>query len=311
MQTITAGEADGGKRLDVWLAEAIGDLSRSRIQALLADGFIRINGAPGRPAAVVRSGMIATVERPAPVPAELVPEAIPLEILYEDEAMLVLNKQPGLVVHPAPGHPSGTLVHALLHHCTDLQGIGGELRPGIVHRLDKDTSGIMVVAKHQAAMTALSAAFKARRVDKCYRALVKGCPQPPNGRLETAIGRSRSDRKKMAVLREGTGASRQAITAYAVEEAFGPTAALMRIVIHTGRTHQIRVHMAHLGHPVLGDTQYGRATGTAGPITIPRQMLHAAELAFAHPVSGQPLRFASPLPPDMQTVCDALRAARL
>ena len=307
MQTITAEAEARGQRLDVWLARRLAPLSRSRVQALLADGCIRIDGQLARPNASVRPGMRAAIDIPPPAPARLTPEPIPLRIIYEDDAIVVINKPPGLVVHPAPGHAAGTLVHALLHHCADLRGIGGERRPGLVHRLDKDTSGVMVAAKRQDAMTALTAAFKARHVDKCYRALVKGCPMPPAGRIETAIGRSHRDRKKMAVTRGAPHAGRPAITEYAVEATCGATAALLRIVIHTGRTHQIRVHMAHLGHPVLGDAQYGRASGPTRGIAIPRQMLHAAELAFAHPLTGQPMRFEAPLPPDMRAVYDALR----
>jgi 23S rRNA pseudouridine1911/1915/1917 synthase len=299
----TASDDDAGTRLDVWLAGRMPELSRARLQALIRDGSVRArDGRPLRPRTTVTAGLGVDVCIPCPRPVSLEPEAVDLDVLYEDGDVIVINKPAGMVVHPAAGHAAGTLVNALLHHCRDLAGIGGELRPGIVHRLDKDTSGVMVAAKTDAAMAHLVAAFKQGRVGKEYLAVVRGCPVPASGRIETLIGRSAHDRKKMSAR---PPAGRRAVTHYAVEERFGG-ASLVRVRIETGRTHQIRVHMTHLGHPVLGDRQYGRA-GAAGGVRPPRQMLHAHRLIFALPDGSGERTFCAPVPDDMAAVFAALR----
>lgn len=301
---IQASAPDAGCRLDVWLDRRLPGLSRSRIQSLIQAGRITVDGKPVRAHRRVTTGMTVRIRVPPPSPARPEPEDIPLDVLFEDGAILVVNKPAGLVVHPAAGHASGTLVNALLHRCADLAGIGGERRPGIVHRLDRDTSGALVVAKNDRAMAGLTAAFKAGAVRKEYLALVYGIPEPASGRIETRIGRSPHDRKKMSA-RPAGGAGRRAVTHYEVLEAFAG-AALVRVRIETGRTHQIRVHMAHVGHPVLGDRQYGGRRRAAVP-GVERQMLHAQLLAFRHPVSGRPMQFEAPLPDDLAGVLGVLR----
>ena len=304
MKTLTVPPEHAGKRLDVWLARAFPDLSRSRLQALIGDGHVRVNGRQVKPSQKAVAGTSVTVDIPPAAETDLIPEAIPLRILHEDADIVVLDKPAGMVVHPAAGHGSGTLVNALLAHCPDLAGIGGEKRPGIVHRLDRDTSGVMVAAKNEAAMRSLVAQFKQRRVRKEYLAVVWGVPHPASGRAETLIGRSSHDRKKMSAT-PATG--RPAITLYETVEPFG-AASVLRVRIETGRTHQIRVHMAWLGHPVIGDAQYGRKRGDALPVDPPqRQMLHAARLELDHPRTGQRMTFAAPPPEDMREFMDALR----
>jgi 23S rRNA pseudouridine1911/1915/1917 synthase len=289
-------------RLDVWLAEQMPETSRARWQALIRDGRVAVNEMPCKANQKLRSGDRVAWTVPEPVDARPQAEEIPLDILYEDHSLIVINKPPGLVVHPAAGNETGTLVNALLHHCTDLAGIGGEKRPGIVHRLDKDTSGVMVIAKNETAMNALSRQFKDRETEKEYVTVVRGVPFPPRGRIETTIGRHPVLRKKMAVnVRRG----RNAISLYETVETFAD-AALMRVKIETGRTHQIRVHMAHIKHPVLGDAVYGRN----GRIKAPRQMLHAAELSIIHPAESRRMRFKAPLPDDMETLLRQLRKER-
>ena len=260
------------------------------------------------PSRKVRLGEVYDVDVPAAVASELVAEDIPLTIVYEDADLLVIDKPAGLTVHPAPGNYTGTLVQALLHHCGDsLSGIGGVARPGIVHRLDKDTSGVMVAAKTDAAHQGLSALFAAHDIDRLYIALVRGAPYPPKGTIETRLGRSQHDRKKIAVLKTG---GRLAITHYRTEATFGPadkpTAARVSCQLETGRTHQIRVHMASKGTPCLGDPTYGSGP-PAQPVReaiaasgLDRQALHAAVLGFVHPISGETLRFETPLPEDMR-----------
>jgi len=286
--------------------EQLAALNRE-IAALMRAGAVRIAGAPCRPNTRVAAGDIAQIEIPEAAPATPAAEPIALAVLYEDADIVVIDKQPGLVVHPAAGHPGGTLVNALLHHCADLRGVGGELRPGIVHRLDKDTSGVIVVAKHEQALAALAGQFKARQVDKVYVALVRGAPRLARGSIAVPIGRSRHDRKRMST---ATARGRDAVTRYEVAERFG-TVALLRVRIETGRTHQIRVHLAHIGHPVLGDAQYGggRDACPGLPVPAPRQMLHAAQLTLRHPVTDEPMTFVAPLPDDMQRLLDTLRAA--
>ena len=282
-------------RLDAWLAAAHPEISRSRWKQLIEAGRVFLNGAPVLKAnTALASGTEIRCVLPEPEPVGLVATDIPLAILYEDSDLIVLNKPAGLVVHPAPGHAADTLVNALLHHCADLQGIGGELRPGIVHRLDKDTSGVLVVAKNEASVAALVAQFSAHSVQKEYLALVWGAPKKSSGTVALPVGRHPVHRQKMAVTEKG----RAAVTHYEVLAA-GPLASLLRVRIETGRTHQIRVHLAHLGHPVVGDTTYGRARhGLPDGLNIPRQMLHAHVLQIAHPRDGRPLAFTAPPPAD-------------
>jgi 23S rRNA pseudouridine1911/1915/1917 synthase len=300
---VTPDEA--GRRLDAWLAARRPELSRARWQDLIKDGHVLVNDAPRKANYAVRGGDAVAFEVPAARPTALAAEDIPLDVLYEDGDLLVINKPPGLVVHPAPGHDAGTLVNALLHRCKDLAGIGGERRPGIVHRLDRDTSGALVVAKNEAAMAHLAAQFKNRSVAKEYVALVQGAVARKSGRIATLIGRSPRDRKKMSA-RVTRG--RDAVSNYEVVEQF-ESAALVRVRIETGRTHQIRVHMAHLGHPVLGDEAYGRARTHDSIPSLPRQMLHAERIAFRHPRTGVDLRIEAPWPEDFRTAVEALRSS--
>ncbi|MFC1462969.1 RluA family pseudouridine synthase [Verrucomicrobiota bacterium] len=307
-----ATTADEGKRLDVWLDGQLPDLSRSRIQALIKSGHITVDGRKSTAHRKVHPGMHVQVEVPPPTETALEPEPIPLDILHEDTDIIVINKPAGLVVHPAAGHSSGTLVNALLHHCPDIEGIGGERRPGIVHRLDKDTSGVMVVAKNDAAMAGITTQFKKNAVHKEYLAIVKGAPDPVTDTIRTLVGRSKHDRKKMSA---HPPSGRNAVTHYETLETFAGCS-LVKAIIETGRTHQIRVHMTHIGHPVLGDTQYGgkvsgsrfQVSGREDPIRIPRQMLHAHKLELKHPRTNKPLAFTAPIPPDMQSLLAMLRA---
>ena len=282
-------------RLDSFLAAAHPAISRSRWKQLIEAGHVALNGTPIRkPNTALASGDTLACTLPAPEPVGLAPADIPLDILHEDADLIVLNKPAGLVVHPAPGHAADTLVNALLHHCGDLQGIGGELRPGIVHRLDKDTSGVLVVAKNEPAHAALVAQFAAHTVQKEYLALAWGVPAKKCGTVEFPVGRHPVHRQKMAVTEKG----RAAITHYEVLAA-GPLASLLRVRIETGRTHQIRVHLARLGHPVVGDTVYGRARHGLPPgLDLSRQMLHAHALKIVHPRTGAPLAFTAPPPAD-------------
>ena len=303
MGPFTVSEGDAGTRLDRWLSSQQPELSRSRVQALIREGHITVGGRVVKPHQKLAAGMEVHVAIPPLQPANALPENIPLSILYEDADILVINKPAGQVVHPAPGHAGGTLVNALLYHCRDLSGVGGQARPGIVHRLDKDTSGALVVAKNDAALQGLMRQFKGRQVRKEYLAAVRGRLSPSSGRIQTLIGRSEHDRKKMTA-RPRRG--REAVTEYDTVEAWAD-ASLVRVRIETGRTHQIRVHMSHLGHAVLGDAQYGRRR-REDPASIARQMLHAARIAFAHPRTGKPMEFEAPLPDDMRHALEALRA---
>jgi 23S rRNA pseudouridine1911/1915/1917 synthase len=293
---LTVPAESAGCRLDAWLAQAVPGLSRSRIQGLIADGHATVDGRATKASASLAAGQRICLTIPPAAPATPRPEAIALDIVFEDADILVIDKSAGLVVHPAPGHADGTLVNALLHHCDDLGGIGGVERPGIVHRLDKETTGLMVVAKTDAAMAGLVAQFKAGGVRKVYLALVHGVPRPASGVIDTLIGRHPRDRKRMAVVSRN---GKQAITRYSVVRACGAVS-LVEASIETGRTHQIRVHLAHLGHPIVGDPLYGSRSRDQMIADCPsRQMLHAARLAFAHPVSGETLDFSRPPPPDM------------
>jgi len=297
---------DCGGRLDVWLTSLLPELSRARVQALLKNGSIRFaNGAAVKANLKTTAGMKLTVRMPEPEPVEILPQDIPLDVIYEDSDLIVVNKPAGLVVHPAPGHHSGTLVNALLYHCKDLGGVGGELRPGIVHRLDRDTSGVMVIAKNQSAMDSLSEQFREREVAKCYLAIIHGVPHPGVGRIETEIGRSSHDRKKMSVNPSSGG--RIAVSNYRITEVLGDYS-LAEVRIETGRTHQIRVHMAHIGHHIVGDRVYGkRGEKERLPLAVGRQMLHAAELSFEHPQSRERMTFHADMPNDMQELLAALR----
>lgn len=301
-----------GVRLDKALAAAFPTLSRARLQALLAEGAVRRDGQPiTSGSAKAQAGLYAVVMPPV-VAATPQPEAIPLTVLYEDADLIVIDKAPGMAAHPAPGCETGTLVNALLAHCGDsLSGIGGVARPGIVHRLDKDTSGVMVAAKSDRAHAGLSALFATHDIERTYIALTRGAPSPEKGRIQTQIGRSSSDRKKMAVLKTG---GREAITDYVVQKTFGqpakasaaPLAARVACTLHTGRTHQIRVHLASKGSPLLGDPVYGSGSpaipvrAAVAEVGLTRQALHAAVLGFVHPVTGQALRFETAPPEDMQ-----------
>jgi len=302
-------DATPAGRTDSFLADASG-LSRAHIQSLIWEGCVTRNAKPlTSPSHKIAPGDIFTLTVPPPAPVDTVAQDIPLDILFEDKHLLVVNKPAGLVVHPAPGHSDGTLVNALLHHCTDLGGIGGEQRPGIVHRLDRDTTGVMVVAKTQDAMDKLMRQFQEGDVRKEYVALVHGIPTPPSGRIETMMGRSPANRKLRSVLLNG---GRIAITNYRTLQTFPNTdTALLSVHIETGRTHQIRVHMKHLGHPVLFDPFYGSPkkdnalmamlTTPPPPTESPRQLLHAQTLAFRHPTTRKALTFSAPLPHDFET----------
>ncbi len=302
--TVTAAEA--GQRLDVWLATVLPGCSRARVQALLRTGQITRDGATLRPSEMTRTGQVITVVIPPPTPATPQPEDRPLDIVYEDADLVVLDKPADLVVHPAPGHATGTLVNALLHHCDDLAGIGGVERPGIVHRLDKDTTGLLVVAKHDAAMAGLVHAFQSHQIRKEYLAIVHGTPRQTAGTLTTRIGRDPANRKRMAVVPVH---GKIATTHYQIEEKF-QVATLIRARIETGRTHQIRVHLAHLGTPIVGDPLYGGTRRDRNlPLLPTRPMLHATRLAFAHPMQGTQLSFERPPHADMLALLQALRSA--
>ncbi len=312
------GPRDKGARADRRLAEHLKDkgITRTRLQQLMSEGLVTLNGRPlDQPSRRLPAGGEVIVSVPPPADAVPKPEAIPLDIVYEDEHLVVVDKPAGLVVHPAPGHGTGTLVHALLHHCGDsLSGIGGVLRPGIVHRLDKDTTGLIVVAKRDEAHWRLQRMFARHDIERVYIAFVHGAPEPAKGRIEAPIARHPRHRVKMAVVPGG----KLAVTDYAVEEVFHrpdgkPMAARVRCTLHTGRTHQVRVHMAHLGHPLIGDPLYGgRRRWPRGDnrlqtvAAFPRQALHACVLGFAHPITGRDLRFESALPADLADLAGTL-----
>ena len=305
-------EADSDRRLDVWLSERL-PLSRSRIATLLDEGRVRLRGSAARKSYQPRAGDRIEVEIPAPVPISLAPEPIPVPVVFEDEYLLVVNKPSGLVVHPAPGHPSGTLVNALLAVTDRLSSVGAPLRPGIVHRLDRDTSGLMVVAKQDEAHRTLAAAIAARRIGRGYLSMTWGSLSAERITVDRPVGRHPKDRKRMAVVEGG----RRAITYVRLLERFA-AAELIALRLHTGRTHQIRVHMLDLGHPVVSDPVYGQGwergiTGAAGRWAVdlsrrvPRLFLHAARLSFAHPVSGERMSFTSPLPEPLSGALDWAR----
>ena len=304
----TIGEAQHGFRLDKALAELLPDLSRERLKALIVEGQVTAAGRSLNPSMKVATGQAFAITLPPPVAAEAVAQDIPLVIVHEDADLIVVDKPAGLVVHPAAGNLDGTLVNALLHHCRgELSGIGGVARPGIVHRIDKDTSGLLVVAKSDRAHEGLAQQFKEHSIDRLYAAIVYGVPHPAAGTVDTWIARSNVDRKKMAVHREGLG--KHAVTHYRmIERLHG--AALVECRLETGRTHQVRVHMAHLGHPLIGDPVYGRERkgfkSILETLGFKRQALHAKQLGFIHPVTGQKLSFDSALPTDMQELLSEL-----
>ena len=301
MRTLELTADRGGERLDTFIARRCPELSRSQARRLIDEGLVSVNGRQAKPSEGVTAGLSVNVTIPPPETIELAPEAIPLTIIYQDGDILVLDKPARLTVHPAPGHPSGTLVNALLAACPDLRGIAGSLRPGIVHRLDKDTSGLMVVAKNDRAQRALQGQLKEREVRKIYLALVKGVPAPREGTIEAPIGRHPKNRKKMAVVADG----RESTTRYHVrEEIAGGKYSLLEVEPVTGRTHQIRVHLAAIGHPVVGDATYGRSSESIG-----RQFLHAHKLAFAMPLGGRTVEFVSPLSADLREALSRLQAA--
>jgi len=339
---LEAGADAAGARLDQWLTQRLGaDFSRSRVQALIRQGAVSVNAtAVSDPGRKLKAGDAVELSLPEPEPAEPAGENIPLNILYEDAELIVINKPAGLVVHPGAANVSGTLVNALIHHCGDsLSGIGGVKRPGIVHRLDKDTSGVMVVAKTDRAHRALSEAFADHglegELERSYIALVWGSPERNTGSIDAPLGRA-ADRVRRAVVPQGRADARHAVTHYAVLERFGaepdtgkratktasgaPLAALVECRLETGRTHQIRVHMAHIGHPVIGDPDYGQAFRTKAnrlpePLKtlakdFPRQALHAKLLSFAHPVSGEIMRFEASIPADMAALVAGFRELR-
>lgn len=329
LKVFHAGDDAAGMRLDQWLAAQTGpDLSRSRIQALIRAGEVHVDGAAvTEPKAKLAAGATVEIGMPEPEPAEPQAEDIELAVLYEDDDLIVIDKPAGLVVHPGAGNWSGTLVNALIHHCgASLSGIGGVRRPGIVHRLDKDTSGVLVVAKNDFAHHTLSEAFadhgRTGDLERAYHAVVWGAPPRPAGTIDAALGRSGSDRTKRAVVSAGRSDARHAVTHYAVVEKYGAradataAASLVECRLETGRTHQIRVHMAHIGHPLIGDQTYGRAFLTKAnklpddvrPVVagFSRQALHARLLQFRHPRTDELLRFEAPYPAEFEELVEAL-----
>jgi 23S rRNA pseudouridine1911/1915/1917 synthase len=295
---------EAGQRLDCVAADNLPDLSRTASATLIRNGHLTVDGEQRKPGYRVRPGEEICGSLPLPDPVDCQPEPIPLSILLEDEHLLVVDKPAGLVVHPAPGHPNGTLVNALLYHCPELAAEGEDTRPGIVHRLDKDTSGILLVAKQPAAQRRLSADFKARRVQKTYLALVHGRPERESGTITLSIGRHPVDRKRMSTV---SRKARNAETTWKLRERLDG-GALLEVGLKTGRTHQIRVHCASMGHPVMGDRVYGRRATTALPAAIrpARQMLHAWRLSFRHPVHDNKIDITAPLPWDMIRLWKAL-----
>jgi 23S rRNA pseudouridine1911/1915/1917 synthase len=293
-----------GERLDRWLADQLHDLSRSRLQKLIEQGQVWVNGQVcTSKKIVVQAGDRVHLAIPDPRPLNLQPESIPLEILYEDQDLLILNKPAGMVVHPAPGHDSGTLVHALLAHCEHLAGIGGVQRPGIVHRLDRDTSGAIAIAKTDQAHQSLQSQLKAKTAQREYLAIVYGSPKAESGTIDLPIGRHPVERKKMAIVPLEKG-GRQAVTHWQVRERLG-NYALMQFRLETGRTHQIRVHSAQIGHPIIGDPVYG--SGRSIGVNLTGQVLHAWKLKLQHPSSGELIEAIAPLPKDFLTLLQILR----
>lgn len=316
LHTLSATPSQAGMRLDRWLADGLPDISRSRLKALIEAGHVRLDGIVVTDASRrLKGGENCTVGVPDARPAEPEAEEIGLSVVYEDEQLIVIDKPAGMVVHPAPGNPNATLVNALLHHCSQsLSGIGGVRRPGIVHRIDKDTSGLLVVAKTDIAHQRLAEQFLVHSITRAYRAVCWGVPLPRQGEIEGNIGRSPTNRKKMAVVARG---GKSALTRYSVLQAYGDAAALVECRLATGRTHQIRVHMTSIGHPLVGDPLYGRAAGRAKGLPeeqkdllthFPRQALHAFLLGFCHPTTGKTLLFQSKTPQDFNVLTTSLEA---
>ena len=287
----------GGVRLDQFLAGQQVGATRSRLQSLITEGYVLVNGHSARPSQKVRAGDTVSLSIPPPQRLNLAPQPLPLDVVFQDENIVVINKPAGLSVHPGPGHPDGTLVNALLAHCPDIKGIGGAIRPGIVHRLDKDTSGLLVVAKTEQAHQDLAAQFKGHSVTKGYLALATGVVRLPVGQIDAPIARDPRHRKRMAVV----VGSREARTRYRVLELLEDYS-LLELYLETGRTHQVRVHLAFLGHPLLGDVVYGKRSPLLG-----HHFLHAHHLGFRHPGSGEPAEFRSDLPDDLRQVIQGLR----
>ncbi len=295
--TLTATRA---ARSDIYISENVESVTRSYVKKLFDEGLVTVNGAPAKASTKLKPGDLIELELPGPEETEAVPQDIPLDIVYEDADVLIVNKPRGMVVHPAAGNEDGTLVNAVMFHCGDsLSAIGGVLRPGIVHRIDKDTTGLLAVAKNNAAHLSLSEQLKDRSLSRTYYALVHGNIKEDSGAVDAPIGRSKADRKKMAVDVGG----REAVTDFQVTERFGRYT-LVRCKLRTGRTHQIRVHMRHIGHPIVGDKTYGVKNEE---FTLPGQLLHAGEIGFIHPSTGEKMSFSAPLPEDFRHVLDILR----
>lgn len=295
---------EAGMRLDLFLVNHLPEYSRSALNKLIRDGAVVLDGKSVKAGYRIRYGECVQVDIPDEAPSELVPEKIDFPVLYEDESILVITKPPGLVVHPAAGHGTGTLVHGLLFHCNDLPGID-EGRPGIVHRLDKDTSGVMLVAKNDKALRKLTRDFRDREVEKTYHAILLRGPRESSGRIVEPIGRHPVNRKKMAVVRKN---GRYAATNWSVVESFENGMCLVEVGLETGRTHQIRVHMAYIGCPVVGDGTYGGQVVKSSELDVKRQLLHSSTVRFSHPETGKILSFTSPLWDDMNDILEVLRA---
>lgn len=301
----TAGHADEGERLDIFITEHAG-ISRSRAQKLISDGHVLVGGEPGRKNHALSSGESVSWEVPPPEPEDIVPQEIPLLIVYEDEHIIVIDKPADMVMYPGPGHPSGTLLNALLARYPELVGVGGRGRPGVFHRLDRGTSGLVAVARNEKAYSAMVEKMQARQVERVYLALVVGSIPAQTGTIDAPMGRSRGNRKRMAV---DQYAGRRAVSTFEVLERFDSDFTLVEVALETGRTHQIRVHFSHIGHPVAGDPEYSRGR-SARQLGLDRQFLHARRLSFDHPVTGERMVFDSELPADLEGVLEGLRKRR-
>lgn len=301
LQRLTVSPEDAGVRIDKYLAEQLPDITRSYLQKLLKDGSVQMNGKPVKASTKTAAGALIALTIPEPEEPEILPEDIPLDILYEDSDVILINKPKNMVVHPAAGHYTGTLVNALMYHCrSDLSGINGVLRPGIVHRIDKDTTGVLIVCKNDRAHNALAEQLKEHSITRKYRAIVCGNLKEDEGTVDAPLGRHPQDRKRMAIVRSG---GKRAVTHYRVLERFGNNT-YIECQLETGRTHQIRVHMASLGHPLLGDEIYGRAKS---PFKLEGQTLHAMVLGFIHPTTGEYMEFEAPLPEYFEKLLEKLR----